>query len=136
MAVADGRVTFVAKSMTRTAAWFGERIGLEPAHSWEIGDLVGNGSTGRRHTGAGWTLERDLAEGPEPLNAALLDLLTTFDGQEDRLGELSESFELELWCYVSSDSTQGGFWLGPEVTGRLGRLGLQFYCTVHLDDPA
>ncbi|MBM7789454.1 DUF4279 domain-containing protein [Tenggerimyces flavus] len=136
MAVAEGLVTFVAKSATRTAAWFGEWIGLVPTRSWEIGDLVGNGFTGRRHDGAGWELERELADGPEPLNAALLDLLSAFNGREDRLRELRENFELELWCYVSSDSTQGGFWLSPEATGCLGRLGLPFFCTVYLDDPA
>lgn len=129
-------IAFVARSATRTAAWFGERIGLAPTSSWEVGDLVGNGATGRRHAAAGWELDRELADDQEPLNAALLALLGAFDGREDQLGELRESFELELWCYVSADSTQGGFWLSSEVTTRLGRLGLPFFCTVYLDEQA
>lgn len=137
LAVVDGRVSFEALGTALTAAHFTERVGVTPTKAAEIGDIVGRGIGGRRYEVALWSLNRAFdGDGLEPLDQALSCLLAAFDGKEAVLDELSRSFELRIRCYGSSDSTQGGFWLSADVMdrlGRLGRLGVSFYCTVHLD---
>lgn len=136
MAVAGGTVWFHAYSSTKTASYFSERIGIRPTQLVEIGDPIGNGRSGRRHQEAIWTLERECSDNArEPLDEALLPLLSQFDGREDVLDELRSDFELRVQCYGSSNSVQGGFWLGVPVLQRLGRLGVDFICTVYLDGP-
>lgn len=136
MAVAGGTVWFHAYSSTKTAAYFSERIGVHPTDAVEIGDLVGKGRSGRRHKEAIWSLERECsADAREPLDDALLPLLSQFDGREVILDELRSDFDLRVQCYGSSNSTQGGFWLGVPVLQRLGRLGVDLICTVYLDGP-
>lgn len=136
MAVAGGNVSFHAYSSTRTAAYFAERVGVRPTRVAEIGDPMGRGTSGRRHQDAIWTLELECPERAiEPLDDALMTLLSHFDGLEDVLDELRSEFDLRVRCYGSSDSTQGGFWLGVPVLQRLGRLGVDFVCTVYLDEP-
>lgn len=136
MAVAGGNVSFHAYSSTRTAAYFAERIGVRPTRVAEIGDPVGKGIYGRRHQDAIWTLEVECPEDAlEPLDAALLTLLSQFDGLEEVLDELRADFDLRVRCYGQSNSVQGGFWLGVPVLQRLGRLGVDFVCTVYLDEP-
>lgn len=135
VAVSGGSVYFHATSTTMTAAQFSERIGIEPTHAAEIGDLVGNSRFGRRYEFAIWTLERDLDDGAlEPLDDALLSLLSTFDGREAVLDELRTAFDFRVQCWGSSDSPQGGFWLSPQVLQRLGQLGADLICTVYLDE--
>jgi len=135
MAMTEGTVSFHAVSTTRTAAWFGEQLGMRSTRSAEIGELVGNGRYGRRHEFAIWTLERDFDnDSAEPLNDALLALLSEFDGREDVLDGLREDHDLRVQCHGSSASSQGGFWPAPEVLQRLGRLGVDFTCTVYLAD--
>lgn len=82
-----------------------------------------------------WALIRDYADGPNPLNDALLSLLTEFDGLDEQVNAMHEEFEIRVRCWGSSDSEQGGFWLSPAVTRRLGRLRVEFYCTVYLQSP-
>lgn len=131
-----GTVSFHAYSSTKTAAFFAERVGVRPTRLAEIGDLVGNGSSGRRHRDAIWTLELDCPEDAiEPLDDALLRMLSQFDGWADVIDELRSDFDLRVRCSGSSDSMQGGFWLGVPVLQRLGRLGVDFVCTVYLDEP-
>lgn len=128
-------MSFNATSTTMTAAQFAARTGIEPSHMAEIGDLVGNGRSGRRYEFAIWTLERDCADDArEPLDEALSLLLSTFDGRETVLDEFRAAFDLRVQCSGSSDSSQGGFWLSPQVLQRLGRLGVDFICTVYLDE--
>ncbi len=123
VSVSDGTVSFNATSTTMTAAQFSERIRLEATEAAEIGDLVGNGRSGRRYEFAIWTLEQDSTDGArEPLDEALLALLSKFDGREAALDELRGAFELRVQCSGSSDSSQGGFWLSPQVLQRLGQL--------------
>lgn len=62
-------------------------------------------------------------------------MLTQFDGLDDVLDDLRSDFELRIQCYGSSNSPQGGFWLGVPALQRLGRLGVDFICTVYLDGP-
>jgi len=88
MAMTEGTVSFHAVSTTRTAAWFGERLGMR----------------------------------------------SEFDGREDVLDGLREDHDLRVQCHGSSASSQGGFWPAPEVLQRLGRLGVDFTCTVYLAD--
>jgi len=135
--VSGGTVSFNATSTTMTAAQFSERIRIERTSAAEIGDLVGDGRSGRRYEFAIWTLERDSADDArEPLDEALLSLLSVFDGRETALDELRGAFELRVQCSGSSDSSQGGFWLSPQVLQRLGRLGVDFICTVYLAEDA
>lgn len=83
-----------------------------------------------------WSLTRDYANGPNPLNDALLSLLLEFDGLDEQVNALHEEFEIRVRCWGSSDSEQSGFWLSSEVTRRLGQLGMEFYCTVYLEGSA
>lgn len=81
VSVCGGTVSFNGTSTTMTAVHFSERIGIDPTYMAEIGDLVGNGRSGRRYEFAIWTLDRSLADdAPEPLDEALSSLLSTFDG--------------------------------------------------------
>lgn len=133
MSVTEGRVWFEALSTERTAASFTEHTGLQPTDAREIGDPVGNGISGRRMKFALWSLERECPDSSNPLDDALMSLLRSFDGLEHRLDDLRDVFELRIRCYGSTNSTQGGFWLGSEVMSRLGRLGVEFHCTVYLE---
>jgi len=133
VAVVEGMVAFNV-STSHTAESFSQRVGVQPTTAKEVGDPVGNGRSGRRHTFALWRLEYDYDDDtPNPLNDALLDLLTKFDGREEALDELRDSFELGVQCHGTSNSPQGGFWLSPEVLRRMGRLGVDFMCTVYCD---
>lgn len=136
MSVAGGTVSLSAVSTTRTAASFAERIGLPGTTCAEIGDLRGNGRSGFRHQTALWALDLDCPDGAvEPLNEALRQLLAQFDGREDILHELRPHWDLRVQCWGSSNSVQGGFWLDRPVLQGLARLGVDFICTVYLDDP-
>lgn len=132
----DAHASFEALSTVRTAASFTEQMGLQPTAAREIGEPRGKYGRGRPSEHAVWSLQRD-GSGIEPLDDALLSLLKEFDGRGDLLDVLRASFELRVRCYGSSDSEQGGFWLSGEVMRRLGRLGVEFHCTVYLgaDDP-
>lgn len=133
MSVTEGSVWFEALSTERTAAFFTERTGLQPIDAREIGDPVGNGRSGRRMKFALWSLERECPDSLSPLDDALASLLQMFDGLEPRLDDLRDAFELRVRCYGSSNSSQGGFWLGSDVLRRLGRPGVDFHCTVYLE---
>jgi hypothetical protein len=134
MVVADGLASFIARSSTESSASFTARLGLVPTQSWEIGDAVGNGRSGRTHVDAGWVLDAELPGEAEPLDAALASLLRQFDGREAALDELRRTFQMHVRCYGSSDSEQGGFWLSAGVIRQLGRLGVEFFCTVYLEN--
>ncbi len=137
MSVAGGMVSFSAVSSTKTAAYFAERIGVQPTGLAEIGDLKGNGRFGHRHQVAIWWLEQDCSDDAiEPLNDALLQLLSRFDDARDVLEELRSDYQLRVQCHGSSDSEQGGLWLGVPVLQRLSRLGVDFTCTVYLEPPS
>src|SRR6478609_1130566 len=91
MAVLDAQASFEALSTERTAAWFTERLGLQPTVAREAGEPKGTLGRGRPYEGAIWSLKRDGA-GSEPLDDALLRLLTEFDGREE------QSDALRPWC--------------------------------------
>ena len=111
-----------------------EHLGLTPTTAREVGEPRGRYGRGRPSDNAIWSLDRD-GEGIEPLDGALAALLREFDGREELLDGLRDSCLLRVRCYGSSDSEQGGFWLSPEVMQGLGRLGVEFHCTVYLDPP-
>lgn len=70
-----------------------------------------------------WLLDQDCSDdASEPLNDALLQLLSRFDDAQDVLEELRADYELRVQCHGSSNSEQGGFWLGVPVLQRLSRL--------------
>lgn len=136
MSVTGGTVSFSAVSSTRTAASFAARIGVPATGLAEIGELRGNGRHGYRHQNAVWWLAQDCPDDAiEPLNDALLQLLAHFDGREDALDELRPHWDLRVQCHGSSDSVQGGFWLDRPVLRQLGKLGVDFICTVYLEEP-
>lgn len=131
MVVEDAHASFEALSTERTAASFTEQVGLQPTTAREIGEPRGECGRGKPSEVAVWSFTCD-GTGIEPLDDALLSLLNEFDGREGLLDELRNSFEMRVRCYASSDSEQGGFWLSAEVMRSLGRLGVDFHCTVYL----
>jgi len=134
MAVSGGRVSFVARSRTASAAEFTRRLGLQPSQSWELGERSRLSDSDRDH--AAWIVDRDLEVEEQSLDAGLLRLLAIFDGREADLAELSHEYEMSVHCYGASDSTQGGFVMGSQVMRRMGELGLDLLCTIYLEEAA
>jgi hypothetical protein len=126
---------FVARSTTRPARTFTEIVGVQPAEVNEVGDLASR-SSGRRYDEALWTLESEPAEGGEALNEVCRELLSRFDGRHELVRSLRNEFTMQLRCWGTSDSGQGGFWLSAEVVQGIAALGCEFYCTVYFDDDA
>jgi hypothetical protein len=116
-----------------TAASIGALIGSDPTTSWEVGELVGNGRSGRRHENAGWVLDVFDDTSPEPLDGAVRSLVDALEGRKGGLDAIRANCTLRVRCYGSSDSGQGGFWLSPETVQRLGSLGVEFFCTIYLE---
>ena len=80
-----------------------------------------------------WALIRDYADGPNPLNDAVLSLLSESDDLDQQVNALHEEFEIRVRCWGASDSERGGFWLSSEVTRRLAQLGMEVHCTVYIE---
>lgn len=133
VSVTDGSVSFTAQSSTRTASSFTDRIGLEPTWAREMGDPVGNGSSGRRMTKSEWTLWVDYnTGGGVDLDAALLGLLSRFDDHLDEFDRLRRDFRCWVQFHGSSNSEQGGFVLGTATLQKVARLGVELLGTVYL----
>ena len=130
-----GKASFVMRSDVALPASVTAALGVVPTSSWEPGDLVGNGYSGRRHTDAGWMLETEFEDTAEPWDAALLALTEPLRDRVEIIDELRASWSATVWCSGDSDSSQGGFWLSPEVMRRLGLLGVAFAGTICLPKP-
>jgi hypothetical protein len=131
VAVTGGKASFVAKSTTASAAHFGREIGVQATQTWEMDDPGQRPGSNRDH--AAWIVDRDLEVEGESLDAGLHQLLAVFHGHEAEIQALSAAYDMYVQCYASSDSTQGGFILGPAVMRRMGELGLDLLCTVYID---
>jgi hypothetical protein len=133
VSVKDGEASFDADSTTMTAQEFSSRIGVAPPTSAEIGDPVGRGRSGRRHTTASCSWDFSCGDGARaPLDAVLGMLIETLEPALPVLDEMRGIWTDEVGCHGSSNSEQGGFWLGRPVADGLSRLGAAFFCTVYL----
>lgn len=133
MAVGEGQVSFVAISTVATAAAFTEAVGVQPTFTTEVGGPRGNGRSGRRSEVALWTLDREFDGGVNPVDEALVALLSAFDGAEERLDAVRDSYELRVSWWGTSNSEQGGFWFSLPVVQRTARLGAEVHGTVYFD---
>jgi hypothetical protein len=134
MVLVSGQASFVMLSVTETAASLTERLDLVPTQSWEIGQLVGRGVSGRRHDNAGWVIDVEVPDSKEPWDAALLLLTEMLRDREPLLKQLRRDWSVHVRCCGDSDSSQGGFWLSAQATERLGSLGAEFFGSVHFED--
>lgn len=140
MSVVEGTVSFVVHSTVRTAASFTESTAVRPTISREIGDPVGNGTSGRKMDMALWIVEEDFdrTAGRE-LDDAVEDLVSRLASCWDTLAELRPDFEYRLQFHGSSNSSQGGFALSArslELLGRLGSIGAELWGTIYLTETA
>jgi hypothetical protein len=133
VAVVEGNALFAVFSGTRTAAWLADQIGTIPDQAWDVGDLVGNGSSGRRHVDAGLGLYFDESTAENPIDAVLRAMLDRVEPLEG-LNTIRAEVDVRVQCWGTCDSTQGGVWISADVMHRLGKLGAEFLCTIYRAD--
>lgn len=83
------------------------------------GDCFLKGKRQRNHTQ--WSLTSNKSE-QKPLEIQILGLLDFLSGKD--LSEIQSDIEVDLFCMLSSDNGQGSFSFSPELSARIGALGL------------
>ena len=80
--------------------------------------------------------ERTIAADEDPQGMeSLVRLTERFEPKSAALAELrSQGYKITVTMTGSSDSTQGGFYVGPDTMRRLGLLSASFSPSVWLDD--
>ena len=68
-----------------------------------------------------WLLRSQPNDTPE-LEVHLHDLLDRLVGRETALSEMAALWEIDFFCFASSDNGQGGLWFSPRLFARLAAL--------------
>jgi hypothetical protein len=130
-----------ANKSTGTAAAVTAALGLEPSRSAEFGDPHRSpklAAAGRVVTASYWIWDepRTIANDEDPHGMeSLVRLAERFAAKSDVLAALSKDFDIRVSMMGLSDSSQGGFVIGPATMRNLATLSASFFADVYLDDP-
>ena len=122
MAADQFQASFRIYSQTHTAAEVTLRLGLTPSRSHEAGDQIRSRNPVPRYwDGSMWSLSsrRDQSE---PLEQHLAEVLDQLAGKEGVLTELAASYEMDWFCLVGAEGSQGSVELSRAVLARLVTL--------------
>jgi hypothetical protein len=115
-------------------------LGIEPTSSYEVGDPIISSSpalAGKYRANSYWTFEigRTLSSDEDPHGMeSLVRLAELFEPKAEVLAGLSRHYLIRVWMLAFSDSTQGGFVIGPETMRRLGTLSASFFGDIYLSE--
>lgn len=115
-----------------------ELLGIAPTTVWELGDpWPSRTRPDRLRSQAQWSFEEERtirsSEDPHGMES-LVRLAERFEPLSGRLGSLIPEYTILVRMFGLSDSTQGGFFIGPETMRRLGLLHAAFMPDVFLRD--
>lgn len=138
-------ITSVEASLSITGGGAGDRtsaitelLGIEPTEVWEFGDpWPMRTRPDRVHRFTGWVYveRRTIADAEDPHGMeSLVRLAERFEPLSAQLESLSKTFEIRVRMLGFSDSSQGGFYVGPETMRRLGALHAAFVPDVYLGE--
>jgi hypothetical protein len=115
-----------------------ELLGITPTAAWEYGDPWPSKTRADRLRAHGqWRFEeqRTIGEAEDPHGMeSLVRLAERFEPHADTLGSLGKDYRIVVGMLGFSDSTQAGFWVGPETMRRLGLLHAAFVPDIYLSD--
>jgi len=111
-------------------------LGITPTAVWEYGEPWPSKERADRLRSHGqWRFEEERtisnAEDPHGMES-LVRLAERFESHADVLGGLGKDYRIVVGMFGSSDSTQAGFWIGPETMRRLGLLHAAFVPDIYL----
>lgn len=113
-------------------------LGITPTAVWEYGDpWPSKKRADRLRPNGQWrfTEQRTIGKAEDPhAMESLVRLAERFEPHADALGRLAKDYRIVVGMFGSSDSSQAGFWVGPETMRRLGLLHAAFAPDIYLSD--
>lgn len=113
-------------------------FGIQPTDVWEYGDPWPSEARPDRFRSQGaWSFRepRTISASEDPHGMeSLVRLAERFEPVAGRLRGLGPDYQVTVRMLGFSDSTQGGFYVGPETMRRLGLLNAAFLPDVFLSD--
>lgn len=124
------KATFQLVSDTLSARYIAETLKIEGATILEKGQKVSDRPGARTMERAMWQLESKLSAEAE-LADHILSLVNLIEGKLEQLKALQKNCETEMWCFISTQRSQCGFALEPELIKKLSVLSVTLIFDVY-----
>lgn len=133
--IQSGRATLTISSSETDPSVVTDLLGLEPTRVTMAGTRRKSGRVADHHTWSMDTGEVSNTIDDQTGTHALRALVALIHPALGRLPNLPPDCEPRIWWSAYSDSVQAGFVLPADLAASIGKLGVDVYGTVYLDDP-